>query len=76
MGVFKVYLAQGKLNIRYGPFEAPLDHNRYNDFSFESALGWERPRLGFEANAEGNIGGFSLDDGSIAQLQKFERVEP
>ena len=75
-GVFEVCLAQGKLNIRYGPFEALLDHNRDNDFSFESAPGWERLRLGFEADAQGNIRGFSLDDGSIAQLQKFERVTP
>ena len=75
-GVFEVYRAQGKLNIRYGPFEAPLDHYRYDNFSFESAPGWERLRLRFEADAEGNIGGFSMDDEENAQLQKFERVAP
>ena len=75
-GVFEVYRAQGKLSIRYGPFEAPLDHYRYDNFSFASAPGWERLRLRFEADAEANIGGFSMDDEENAQLQKFERVAP
>ena len=75
-GVFEIYLAQGKLNIRYGSFEAPLDHYRYDNFSFESAPGWERLRLRFEADAEGNVGGFSMDDEENAPMQKFERVAP
>lgn len=75
-GVFEIYLAQGELNIRYGPFGVQLDHDRHDNFSFESAPGWERLRLRFEADVEGNIGGFSMDDGSNVSMQKFEKVAP
>lgn len=75
-GGFEIYLAQGRLRIRYGPFEAPLEHDRHDNFSFESARGWERLQLRFEVNVDGGIGGFSMDDRDNVPLQKFARVVP
>ena len=75
-GVLEIYRTQDKLKIRYGPFDALLDHDGHSDFSFESAPGWERLRLRFETEPEGNIRGFLMNDDNNVQMKKFERVAP
>jgi CubicO group peptidase (beta-lactamase class C family) len=75
-GRFDVIVAAKGLRIRLGRLDAPLDHYRRDSFSFESAPGWERLRLRFEDNFDGEVDGLMLDDGVNPQPMRFARDGP
>ena len=58
-----------------GAWETSLDPTRYDSFSFSSSPGWERMRLRFESDFDGNIDGFTLDDATNPKPQRFEKVQ-
>ncbi|HTD28127.1 MAG TPA: serine hydrolase [Xanthomonadaceae bacterium] len=73
-GDFQIIRANDQLRIRFGSYETQLDHYRYDSFGFSSSLGWERMRLSFESDFDGNITSFMLDDATNAQPQRFEKA--
>ena len=73
-GDFQVLREKDQLRIRLGAYDALLDHFRFDSFSFSASPGWERMRLHFDADFEGKISGFMLDDGTNQQPQWFDKV--
>jgi CubicO group peptidase (beta-lactamase class C family) len=75
-GTFEIAAASDGLRIRFGALDVPLAHYRYDSFSFESMPQWERLRVRFEADFDGKIDAFMLDDAVNAQAMRFEKEQP
>ena len=74
-GDFVIELTKSALQIRFGPYRAPLNPaNEKDHFSFLSAPGWETINITFNRNSSGNISGFAMNDGSNQALQLFSRL--
>ncbi len=74
-GEFAIASAGPRLRIRLGPFEAALDGEGGDSFSFLAAPGWERIGITFQRDAHGLVTGFSMLDGTNLAPQLFTKFK-
>lgn len=74
-GSFRVKRQGDQLQIDFGAFTSPLNHLNYDSFDFPAALNWERIRIRFDVNFDGNIDGFLLEDGRNSAPQRFNKMK-
>ncbi len=72
-GEFVVESSGSQLRIRLGPFDAVLDSEGGESFSFLTAPGWERIRITFQRDAKGQVAGFAMIDGTNPAPQRFTK---
>lgn len=74
-GEFVVKSSGNQLRIRFGPFEASLEGEGGDSFSFLTAPGWERIHVTFQRDANGQVAGFSMIDGTNPAPQLFAKFK-
>lgn len=74
-GSFGIKGQGDQLQIHFGSFSSPLTHLNYDSFDFPAALNSERIRIRFDADFDGNIDGFWLEDEQNPAPQRFNKMK-